>query len=314
MKLSARLLNYLRIVYLVTTSSLSAMGTLFFYLTAKEEIHAAVQETSAALIIRLNPSNAFYQNILEALPTILIALVYATIFALLFIAIRLTTKKTLHTYTGHILLDLQENSLEIAQEAFNHVAAPRLQTIEDQIDKLLQATKPLSPVSGITKEICELPGLYRVQDKIFRNVEKTFAKGNTFPPLEHPKGNKEIKVTWVYQHPSTAPKNEDTPFNQEIATQQQEITTHQDLVTRILILLHQRKKLGVTTIRNTELPPKFTTPEIHKAIQYCIDQQYVEGPTPVPVSDTALLQVTDAGTQELLRRQEAYQDPRPKTL
>ena len=307
MKITKKFQRYLDLSYKISALIGTLIATFIFLADYGPALFNIITNLITKILNSIFPGLPLNYQILNLAIWIAFIASYFVISLPIYFALRKLAAIFIRGLVQHLLNEIRTHIIPESAQQYQKISQEYFDEVSKKIDNLIAKTEPQPPIIHITGDSCTSPGVYKIQEKIFQGLEKTFAEGDTFPPAEHPITRKEIKVTWVYQHPSSIHHGDNVPPAQHTIT-------HQDLVTKILILLSQRKNLGVMTIRNTELPPKYTEKEIQQAIQYCLDQQYIDGPTPVPLSDAALLQITDHGTQELLRRQKAYEDPRPKTL
>ena len=314
MKISKRLTGFITLIFNTKSAIGGTATTIGLVITQGPKVYKKILEIVTPILEYLYPSMPPQDQILNLLTLIFVILFYILIWLFIFFAFRIISKEILTKYTLHILLDLKEQADEIVAIAFNKIGEERLKGIEDTINKLLQSVTPLTPVSGITTGICTIPGVYKIQEKIFEGLEKTFAKDELFPPATHPLSRKEVKVTWVYQNPTISEQKRDDPTPHQKKNPHETKPPNKELTTNILSLLERRKHLGLTTIRSTELPPNYTVEEMHNNILHCLEQGYIEGPPPLPQSDDALLQMTEKGTIQLTLMTTTLKDTRPKTL
>ena len=147
------------------------------------------------------PSIPFKYQIINLFAWILLLLFYAATWVFVYYMAKKILKILLRGLVHHILLDLEERAARIYTATFKKLSEEHLKKLEDKTDSILEKIAAVTPISATTGSICTLPGVYKIQEKIFDGFEKTFVENETFPAERHPKTKQEIKITWVYQHP-----------------------------------------------------------------------------------------------------------------
>ena len=314
MKISRRLKNYISLLFNAASAIGGTITTITLAITQGPIIYKKTLEIVTPALEYLFPSMPLKYQVLNLLTWLLVALFYISTWLFIFYAFRTISKSILNKYTHHILLDLEERAIEICTAAFEEVSLEHLDRLENKIDILHETVTPLTTQSAITGSTCSIPGVYRIQEKIFNGLEKTFAKDDIFLPAMDPESRKEVKVTWVYQNPILSEDRKDEQRQSNKSSPRQAQPYNEKLIISILTLLNKRRHLGLTTIRNTELPPHFTVEEMHEHIHHCLEQGYIEGPLPASHSDSALLRITEEGLFQLALMTTTLKDTRSKTF
>ena len=201
MKITQRLKDFISLV----VQTVGFLGGIITVLTLIATYGPTVfEQISKRVSITLDyffPALPLQYQILNLLTWLLFILFYIAVWAFAYFSIRKTSKIFLNRFAHHILLDLQEGAIEVCSAAFDELFQKDLTRVENKIDNITESIKPIMPLSAITGDTCPIPGLYKIQEKVFNGFEKTFAKNDTFPAKLHPQTKKEEKVTWIYQHP-----------------------------------------------------------------------------------------------------------------
>ena len=177
----------------------------------RRDILDTARKVVTSVLEHFFPGIPIHYQLLNVIVWLVVIVSLTAIWVVMYLLLRRLFKRFLEGLVLHLILELQDPIQKLSNKAYEEVLHEQLQGLEDKVDRLYEAVEPLIPPSAISGSPCSVPGVYRIQEEAFEGTEKTFAVGEIFPSVLHPKTRVEVKVTWVHQSPTLLRRDPETP-------------------------------------------------------------------------------------------------------
>lgn len=211
MKISKRLMDYTKFGAAMFGSIAAMVTVASEFGEHRHDIFDAARKIITSVLDHFFPSIPINYQILNLIVWSIVIVFLATTWIIMYLLFRRLFKRFLEGLVFHLILELEDPVQKLSSKAYEEILQEPLKGLEDKVERLHRAVKPLVPPSAISGTACSIPGVYRIQDEGFQGAEKTFAEDEIFPSVPHPQTSVEVKVTWVHQSPARWTKTSDLP-------------------------------------------------------------------------------------------------------
>lgn len=202
MKLSERIKGYARVGARMIASLVATITVGLEFGEHGNDILEFARKLVSSVLDHFFPGVPVSYQIINLFVWLVILVFFCICWFILFFIIRRMAERFLKGLISHLVLESEERVKVLSRVAFEEVLQGPLEGLEVKVRQLHRVVEPLVAPSAISGTACTIPGVYRIQDDDFQGAEKTFAEGEIFPPVSHPKTGVEVKVTWVHQSPT----------------------------------------------------------------------------------------------------------------